>query len=235
MSFPRPITDQNSDLETLTAQSKLQIESLVFEGRLKPGERISEAQLTGLLGFGLAPIRNALDLLASEGLLVRIPRSGTFVRELNFKEYSDILDVRLSLETLAIRLVRQHATPEEKADLIRAAKKVDQTEQRFVSGKIRKTEMAKADVAFHLKLASLSKNFQLLHLLRSQRLLEQCFLAGLQLSIGLRTRIQDKAIRHVAIAEATTSGSEAEAIKLMDKHVLQARKSVMTLMMGPAL
>ncbi len=230
MSFPQPSTD--TDLESLTAQSKLQIESLVFEGRLKPGEQVSEVRLAETLGFGRAPVRNALDLLASEGLLVRIARSGTFVRELNFKEYGDILDVRLSLETLAIGLACQRATPKEKSNLIRAGKKVDQTEERYVSGKIRKTEMAKVDVSFHLKLAAISKNFQLLHLLRSQRLLEQCFLVGQQISIGVPPRIPDNAIRHVTIAKATAEGNETEAIALMRKHVLQAKKAVMDGMMG---
>jgi len=230
MSFPQ--TPSATDLETLTAQSKLQIESLVFEGRLKPGEQVSEVRLAETLGFGRAPIRNALDLLASEGLLVRIARSRTFVRELNFKEYGDILDVRLSLETLAIGIACQRATPKERSDLIRAGKKVDQAEQRYVSGKIRKTEMAKVDVSFHLKLAAISKNFQLLHLLRSQRLLEQCFLAGQQINIGVPPKIPEYAIRHITIAEATAQGNETAAAELMRKHILHSKKAVMDAMMG---
>src|SRR3954468_19858700 len=66
--------------------------------RIPPGAPIDEESLTGELGVGRTPVREAIRRLALEGLVVVYPRRGTFATAINITSLSDITDVRVQLE-----------------------------------------------------------------------------------------------------------------------------------------
>jgi len=63
------------------------------------------------LGLGRTPIREALQRLALENLVVILPRRGTIVADLNMSDLQKIFEIRVDLELLAVRLAAQRATP----------------------------------------------------------------------------------------------------------------------------
>lgn len=79
----------------------------ILKGELEPGERLMEIQLAERLGVSRTPIREAIRKLELEGLVLMIPRKGAEVAKISEKSLRDVLEVRRSLEELAIELACQ--------------------------------------------------------------------------------------------------------------------------------
>ena len=90
--------------------------------RLGPGQVLAEDALRQRLALGRTPIREALQRLASERLVVVIPRKGVIVSEINVTDLSEIYEVRSPLEGVAARLAAERfgsgeLPPELRSDL----------------------------------------------------------------------------------------------------------------------
>lgn len=81
--------------------------------RLPPASSIDEAALQRDLGFGRTPIREALQRLSHENLVVILPRRGMLVADLNLADLHKIFELRLELEPLAASLAARRARPEQ--------------------------------------------------------------------------------------------------------------------------
>ena len=95
----------------------------ILKGELAPGERLMEIQLAEKLGVSRTPIREAIRKLELEGLVLMIPRKGAEVARISEKSLRDVLEVRRSLEELAIELACERMTQEELKELEEAQKK----------------------------------------------------------------------------------------------------------------
>jgi DNA-binding GntR family transcriptional regulator len=84
------------------------ITQAILSGKIKPRERLNESQLARSLQVSRAPIREALQILQEQGLLLNHPRRGMFVVCLDPEEQQKINSLRLVLESEALRLVRQN-------------------------------------------------------------------------------------------------------------------------------
>jgi DNA-binding GntR family transcriptional regulator len=91
--------------DTFSGRSVTILRQMVVTGRLRPGERLNEVQLAGALGISRGPLREAIQRLHSEGLVSTIPNRGAFVRTFSAAELTDLYEVRIALETHAVRLV----------------------------------------------------------------------------------------------------------------------------------
>ena len=136
----------------------------ILKGDLKPGERLMELQLASKLGVSRTPIREAIRMLEQEGLAVTIPRKGAEVAKMTEKDMEDVLQIRLSLEALAVRLSCENITPAALQELKVA---MEDFEEKTKSGQF--VEMAKADVKFHEILYKASNNPKLQQLLSNLR------------------------------------------------------------------
>ena len=92
----------------------------IIVGRLAPGARLTERELTEMLGVSRTVVREALRSLEAEGLVHVIPNKGPVVRELSRAEAEDLYQIRAVLEGLAARLFVQHAAEGEIEALERA-------------------------------------------------------------------------------------------------------------------
>lgn len=75
----------------------------ILDGTLRPGEPLSEAELTDDLQSSRTPIREALVALEQDGLVKRFPQRGWFVTEINVKDIEEVSDLRLLLEVWALK------------------------------------------------------------------------------------------------------------------------------------
>jgi len=89
----------NSIAEHITKQ--------IITGDLKPGEKLVENSYAEEYGTSRAPVREAIYLLATEGLVERIPRKGAIVKEYTEDEIYDLLDVRNMLENMAMNRIKK--------------------------------------------------------------------------------------------------------------------------------
>ena len=107
---------------SLTDKAYAELEERVVTLALPPGQVLSENALAASLGIGRTPIREALQRLAREGLIVILPRRGVMVSEINVRSQLELLRVRRELERLMAQLASKRATAEEKARFKELAK-----------------------------------------------------------------------------------------------------------------
>lgn len=106
----------------LTDQAYLRIEELIVTLQLPPGQTVSEYQISEQLGIGRTPVREALQRLAREKLVVILPRRGVIVSEINVKQQLRLLEVRREVERLVARSAARRADPRERARFAELAK-----------------------------------------------------------------------------------------------------------------
>lgn len=83
----------------------------ILNGSYLPGERLTEERLADDFGVSRSPVREALRVIATEGLVRINPRRGAEVSTPDPESAEDLLQVRSRLEPLAARLAAQRATP----------------------------------------------------------------------------------------------------------------------------
>ena len=88
------------------------LRNAILTGELSPGERLMEIKLADKLGVSRTPIREAIRKLELEGLVVNTPRKGAEVANISAEDLRDVLEVRRSLEVLAISLACDKMTDE---------------------------------------------------------------------------------------------------------------------------
>ncbi len=93
----------------------------IAEGELVPGERIGQEAVAERIGVSLIPVREALRVLESEGLVTYRPRRGYFVTELHLADLEEIYRLRRLLETDAVERGVPVATAEDVARMEEAA------------------------------------------------------------------------------------------------------------------
>lgn len=89
----------------------------ILSGRIKPGERLNESQLAREFHVSRAPIREALQQLQEQSLIVNIPRRGMFAVSLDEEDIQEINSLRVVLEAEALRLARKHLNPQREKKL----------------------------------------------------------------------------------------------------------------------
>ena len=107
-TLPEPLDDLTLvRTVSLTNAIETQIERLIVDGTLAPGERLNEIQLASRFGTSRGPLREAMRSLAAKGFVQMVRNRGVFVRELSIEEVLEIYDVRAALFGLAGRLLAQ--------------------------------------------------------------------------------------------------------------------------------
>lgn len=104
---PIPGLDQASLSEArhMTAQQMVYdiLRRGILRGSLRPGTRLPQADIAAQLSLSTTPVREALQRLSSEGLVRIDAHRGALVRGLNIEELTEVYELRMVLEPLAIR------------------------------------------------------------------------------------------------------------------------------------
>jgi DNA-binding GntR family transcriptional regulator len=138
------------------------IREKILKAEYPPGVRITEANLAREFRIGQPSVREALFILEREGLVQRVPSLGTFVRQLDQKEVSDLYQIRAELEGLAGELAAQRTKAEDLQKLRRLGEGMRTAARE--GGKFR---FLQADLAFHRFLWRVSGNPQLAAILET--------------------------------------------------------------------
>lgn len=121
-----PAVEPNSVQEAVSAKATVvslhgeilsRLRDFIVEGHISDGARIPERQLCDMFGISRTPLREALKVLASEGLVDLLPNRGARVRELDARELGELFDVMGGLEALAGRLACERITAAEFSEI----------------------------------------------------------------------------------------------------------------------
>ena len=97
----------------LHSEVLLRLRDYIIDGGLGDGARVPERQLCEMWGVSRTPLREALKVLASEGVVDLLPNRGARVRQMGVKEIKELFDMMGGLEALAGRLACENVTDAE--------------------------------------------------------------------------------------------------------------------------
>jgi DNA-binding GntR family transcriptional regulator len=98
-----------AEVSTYARQAEEILRNLILSGAFTPGQRLAEVELSRKLAMSRSPIREALQVLANEGLVRIVPNRGAFVMRLEPQRIEELYEVREALEVEAVRLAAVRA------------------------------------------------------------------------------------------------------------------------------
>jgi|TARA_B110000263_G_scaffold222424_1_gene211491 DNA-binding GntR family transcriptional regulator len=211
---------QNTELSPIVSiqlkdAAYLAIRSAITNLELEPGLAISENMLVKQLGVSKTPIRAALGRLEAEGMVVTIPFKGTFVREADDRDAQGLFELRIALESAAVRAVCIGATDDELAGLLDVAYQASMEE---AVGEHDSALLGIGD--FHDRLVALSGNVWLeaAYVAISGPLARIRMLSGDQAS-----SIEMSSSEHVHLVAALVARDGEFAVSLIETHLNRVR------------
>src|SRR3954467_4364897 len=108
-----PITQSDRQEASLHGEILLRLRDYVVEGNIPEGGRVPERQLCETLAVSRTPLREALKVLAAEGLIELLPNRGARVREFAEKDIREVFEIVAGLEFVAGRLACEAISDEE--------------------------------------------------------------------------------------------------------------------------
>jgi GntR family transcriptional regulator, rspAB operon transcriptional repressor len=138
--------------------------SRIVSQQFLPGQRLQVDEIAAALGVSRTPVKDAINRLAVEGLIVVVPRKGTFVVSITPQGIEDLFDVRMMIELHAAELAVARGTDQDISDLERLASSLD----RFIDGDryVDYEAYLELDNEFHARVLHLAGNSLLLKLYR---------------------------------------------------------------------
>ena len=113
--------DATNGRASLADQAYDRVERMIVTLELKPGTVFSESELSERIGIGRTPLREALQRLAGDSLVVALPRRGMMVTEIHVTEYLALLDTRRVLDRLIVRCACRRISEQQRDSLKRCA------------------------------------------------------------------------------------------------------------------
>lgn len=139
-----------------------QLKQMAIDYQFRPGEPLNEVDLAASFGVSRTPLREVLNRLVAEGLLDFVPRRGFSCRPLDTKMVFDLYEVRCGLEMMSARLATDRATDAELEQLMTFWRNAAEQYRQY-----RPIDCARCDEAFHEQIAALSRNTELLQMLKN--------------------------------------------------------------------
>lgn len=208
-------------LEVLKSQSlptlvQEEIERMILDGRLLPGEPLREVALAALIGVSRGPVREAFRGLEEKGLITIVKNCGVYVRTLDLDEADQIYEVRIVLEAMIGSKTAKRITPEEGIALRGIL--ADMKSAVASSNINRYTAL---NVAFHDTLARCSGNRKLHE--TYNRLVAELSLFRRQTYLHDEDSLATSLREHQAIYEAVISHRGELAAGLLQRHATDSR------------
>lgn len=144
--------------QTYAIQVSQFIRKMIQEGKLSPGAHVKENDLATFLNISRAPIREALQILTQDGLIVSEPQKGKTIRVLSAKEIIDGYALTAILEAEGIIMSLDNWTDEDNKDLLNILKKMENKSKKAADI----TDLAELDELLHNMLLSRCTNEQLI-------------------------------------------------------------------------
>jgi DNA-binding GntR family transcriptional regulator len=187
------------------------LRDMIVEDRLAAGERVDEAFLCEQLGVSRTPLREALKILATEGLVDLLPRRGARIALLGARELGELFEVLSGLERTAAELAAVRATDKDLARLRRLQRRIEQHHQAQ-----RRHEYYQENHALHTAIVALSGNAVLkeTHARLLARVRRARFMAILS-----QERWDESVREHAEILAALEARDARRAGELMRHHV----------------
>ena len=181
-----------------------QLCTLLREGEFTPGQAVRVARVSEAFGVSAMPVREALTRLQAIGVVANVSGRSLGVPSLSYEELTDLRDVRLEVEALAVKWALTHQDEAFVADLEKLLNRLETAER---SGNVQ--GYVKANYEFHLRLYKQSKSPVLIDIINTLWLRVSPHLYQLE----RENQYKVSNIHHRNIVQAIREGDEATAMQ----------------------
>lgn len=191
----------------------------ILRGELAPGAQLNADNLAQQLRVSTTPVRDALNRLAKDGIVVKLPYQGWYVRSFEEREIREVYEVRAGLECFIVKLACQRITPEE-IEALRAHQTVG--EQALEQQDLEAYRLYNQEL--HAAILRAARNAELAALAGQVSLKTQMLSAR---TIRLHGRPRLAILEHRQIIEAIAQRDTPTAQELMERHILSAMEDML--------
>jgi DNA-binding GntR family transcriptional regulator len=204
--------------ESLAKMAYEAIRQSILSGQWKIGELYNEKAIAADLGISRTPVREALLELASQDLIIFLPRRGLMVNRFTRHDVDEIFELRKAIELAAVEKITVAAPPfdlfEIEEALLSQRKAVRQKDY---------LAFMEADRLFHTSFSELTNNRRLIAILDNIR--DMIHVMGAK-ALALEGRAVEVIKEHQTIFEAVKKGNIEEARRAMAYHLDQSKEAV---------
>lgn len=197
------------------------LRELITSGRVKPGEKLKEFEISSSFGVSRSPVREAFRILELEGLVDLIPRKGAYIHKITNEDVKEIYQIREMVEGFAGNLATENMTDEDIAEVEQLWLKMKSLTG---SGDFENYLAASSD--FHNKIIICAKNKRVVEIYHGIRVAVK-FLRSYILSSG--KRMESSLSEHQQIVQAIKKRDKDLVEKMSREHVRKGRENLMSL------
>ena len=199
---PRPLYEEVAE----------RLRQRIYNRELSPGDWIDELKIADQLGISRTPLREALKVLATEGLVTMKVRRGAYVTEVSERDLADVYHLLALLESDAVAVVAQRATPEQIASL-RALHA--ELEAAALPGPAHRDQFFAINERFHMQVLAIADNKWRDQMVADLRKVMKLNRHNSLLKAG---RIDESLAEHRAVMAAIEARDPAAAMAQMQAH-----------------
>ncbi|MGZ5787081.1 MAG: GntR family transcriptional regulator [Ramlibacter sp.] len=180
----------------------------IFKRELEPGSWIDEMKIAEEFGISRTPLREALKVLAAEGLVTMKVRRGAYVTEVSETDLADVYHLLSLLESDAAGVVAQKATDEQ-------IKELQQLHKELEAAANNRDKFFALNERFHMRLLQIAGNRWRDQMVADLRKVMKLNRQHSLLKVG---RVKESMLEHRAIMEAIVRRDGKTAVKRMQEH-----------------
>jgi DNA-binding GntR family transcriptional regulator len=192
-----------------------QLRQRIFQRELQPGSWIDEVKIAHEFGISRTPLREALKVLAAEGLVTMKVRRGAYVTEVSETDLADVYHLLSLLESDAAGVVAQKATDEQ-------VKELQQLHKELEASHAHRDRFFALNERFHMRLLEIAGNRWRDQLVADLRKVMKLNRHNSLLKAG---RVKESMLEHRAIMEAIAQRDAKLAVKRMQDHFRNGLKA----------
>ena len=212
---------QKIEAKTLHQEVTSRLREMIRAGELSRGQKIDEKHLSELMGVSRTPVREALRILHSTGLVDLIPHKGAYVTQPSIEEIQDLFEVMSVLEGTCARLAASRMTKEDLGKI----EVLHRSLEKHFRNKDHEAYL-ETNHHLHVMIQELSGNKVLDDVLNGLR---QKVLLYRHRQLYYKDRFEKSMQEHRTILEALQEGNPSQADEAMKKHLTRQCEALVDL------
>jgi len=191
-----------------------QLREHIVQGKFRPGQQINESSLATQLNTSRGPLREALQRLCQEGILVSIRNRGVFVLELSQQDIQEIYDVREAVETACAHMLLS-GSPEKVKKTAQSLKAIIATMAKNVAAGNWQS-LAKLDMDFHTSFVAGTGNSRMIRIYETLAAESRMCILSLEVAYP---RVDVLVTEHQKLLDLLLAGDEAALQEAIRTHM----------------
>ena len=180
----------------------------ILTGDFKPGQKINESEIAARLGISRSPIREAFRVLEREGLIITLPRKGSYITEISPQDVEELFELRELLECHAIDTIRKKT--------IKSPEDMDKQIEEVERDLRKEPDTFTVISGFHYNLVELSQSYRLIEL---YKILAMPLKRYQLIYLSKRGQRDISLEHHQEIVDILKTGNYSETKRLLRRHI----------------